>query len=185
MRHHAHPHRPKPRLTDWTRLIRDVADFPKPGILFKDITPLLADGVSFAAAIDAMAAPWRGQTIDAVIAIEARGFILGAALAQTFGVGFVPVRKPGKLPGRVLSQSYALEYGQDTLELHADALPAGARVLLVDDVLATGGTLEAARALVEQLDARIVGAAVLIELAALRGRERWNGTAPLKAALLV
>lgn len=172
-------------MTDWTRLIRDVADFPKPGILFKDIMPVLADAAGFAAAIDAMAAPWRGETIDAVIAIEARGFILGAALAQTLGVGFVPVRKPGKLPGRVLSQSYALEYGQDTLELHADALSAGARVLLVDDVLATGGTLEAARALIERLDARLVGAAVLIELAALGGRSRWNGTAPLETALLV
>ncbi len=110
-----------------------------------------------------MAAPWRGQAIDAVIAIEARGFIFGPALAQTLGVGFVPVRKPVKLPGRVLSQTYALEYGQDTLELHANALPAGARVLLVDDVLATGGTSDATRALVEQLDACIVGAAVLIE----------------------
>ncbi len=172
-------------MTHWTHLIRDVADFPKPGIVFKDIMPVLADAAGFAAAIDAMAAPWRGQAIDAVIAIEARGFILGAALAQVLGVGFVPVRKPGKLPGHVLSQTYALEYGQDTLELHADALPAGARVLLVDDVLATGGTLDAARALVERLDARIVGAAVLIELTALRGRERWTGTAPLKAALVI
>lgn len=172
-------------MTDWTRLIRDVVDFPKPGIVFKDITPVLADAAGFAAAIDAMAAPWRGQAIDAVIAIEARGFIFGAGLAQTLGVGFVPVRKPGKLPGRVLSQSYALEYGQDTLELQADALPAGARVLLVDDVLATGGTLDAARALVAQLDAHIVGATVLIELAALGGRSRWTSTTPLEAALLV
>lgn len=172
-------------MTDWTRLIRDVADFPKPGIVFKDITPVLADAAGFTAAIDAMAAPWRGQTIDAVIAIEARGFILGAALAQTLGVGFVPVRKPGKLPGRRLSQSYALEYGEDTLEVHADAVHAGACVLLVDDVLATGGTLDATRALVERLDARIVGAAVLIELAALGGRGRWHGTAPLEAALVV
>lgn len=172
-------------MTDWTRLIRDVVDFPKPGIVFKDITPVLADAAGFAAAIDAMAAPWRGQAIDVVIAIEARGFIFGAALAQTLGVGFVPVRKPGKLPGRVLSQSYALEYGQDTLELQADALPAGARVLLVDDVLATGGTLDAARALVAQLDAHIVGATVLIELAALGGRSRWTSTTPLEAALLV
>lgn len=172
-------------MTDWTRLIRDVADFPKPGIVFKDITPVLADAAGFAAAIDAMAAPWRGQAIDAVIAIEARGFILGAALAQTLGVGFVPVRKPGKLPGRRLSQTYALEYGEDTLEVHADAVHAGARVLLVDDVLATGGTLDAARALVERLDARIVGAAVLIEVAALDGRSRWSGTAPLEAALVV
>jgi len=172
-------------MTDWTRLIRDVADFPKPGIVFKDITPVLADAAGFAAAIDAMAAPWRGQAIDAVIAIEARGFILGAALAQMLGVGFVPVRKPGKLPGRRLSQSYALEYGEDTLEVHADAVHAGACVLLVDDVLATGGTLDATRALVERLDARIVGAAVLIELTTLGGRGRWHGTAPLEAALVV
>jgi adenine phosphoribosyltransferase len=169
----------------WAYLIRDVHDFPKPGIVFKDITPVLADAAGFAAAVEAMAAPWRRQAIDAVVAIEARGFILGAPLAQALGIGFVPVRKPGKLPGRTLSQAYALEYGHDALELHADALPAGARVLLVDDVLATGGTLHAAQALVEQLGARIVGAAVLIELAALGGRSRWNGIAPLEAALVV
>lgn len=169
----------------WTSLLRDVQDFPKPGIVFKDITPILADAAGFAAAVEAMAAPWRGQAIDAVVAIEARGFIVGAPLAQALGIGFVPVRKPGKLPGRTLSQAYALEYGHDSLELHADALPAGARVLLVDDVLATGGTLDAARALVERSGARIVGAAVLIELAALGGRSRWNGTAPLEAALVV
>jgi adenine phosphoribosyltransferase len=169
----------------WTRLVRDVPDFPKPGIVFKDITPLLADAEGFAGAIDAMATPWRMQGVDAVLGIEARGFIFGAPLARALGVGFVPVRKPGKLPGRTLSQSYALEYGHDALELHADALPAGARVLLVDDVLATGGTLDAARALAEQLQVRIVGATVLIELTALGGRSRWNGTAPLHAALVV
>lgn len=172
-------------MNDWTRLIRDVPDFPKPGILFKDITPVLADAVAFAGAIDAMAMPWRGHALDVVVAIEARGFILGAPLARALGIGFVPVRKPGKLPGRTLSQAYALEYGEDRLELHADALPAGARVLLVDDVLATGGTLAAARALLGQLQVELVGACVLIELAALNGRARWDHAAPLQATLVL
>ena len=172
-------------MTDWTRQIRDVPDFPKPGILFKDITPVLADPDGFAAAIDALAKPWRDIRIEAVVAIEARGFIFGAPLARALGCGFVPVRKPGKLPGRVVSQTYALEYGHDTLEISADALPAGAATLLVDDVLATGGTLDAARALVERIDARIVGASVLVELAALGGRTRWASRAPLHAALAI
>ena len=172
-------------MNDWAQLIRDVHDFPKPGIVFKDITPVLADGAAFAAAIDAMAEPWRGQAIDAVVGIEARGFIFGAPLARALDAGFVPARKPGKLPGRTVSQSYALEYGQDRLELQADALPAGARVLLVDDVLATGGTLAAAHALLRQLEIHIVGAGVLIELAALNGRARWDGDAPLHAALVI
>lgn len=169
----------------WTRLVRDVTDFPQPGIVFKDITPVLADADAFAAALDALAAPWRDQSIDAVMGIEARGFIFGAPLARALRTGFVPVRKPGKLPGPTVSQRYALEYGENALELHADALPAGARVLLVDDVLATGGTLDAARALAERLHVRIVGASVLIELAALGGRARWNGTAPLHAAWVI
>jgi adenine phosphoribosyltransferase len=172
-------------MNDWTRLIRDVPDFPKPGIVFKDITPALADADAFAATIEAMVAPWRGQAIDAVVGIEARGFILGAPLARALNAGFVPIRKPGKLPGRTLSQSYALEYGEDRLELHADALPAGARVLLVDDVLATGGTLAAAHALLGQLQVGIVGAGVLVELTALNGRARWRDAAPLQAALLI
>ncbi|MCB0913918.1 MAG: adenine phosphoribosyltransferase [Propionibacteriaceae bacterium] len=172
-------------MNDWTALIRDVPDFPKPGIVFKDITPVLADAAAFAATIEAMAAAWRGQAIDAVVGIEARGFILGAPLARALGAGFVPVRKPGKLPGRTLSQAYALEYGEDRLELHADALPAGARVLLVDDVLATGGTLAAACALLGQLQVDLAGAAVLIELAALNGRERWNSALPLHASLVI
>ena len=171
-------------MNDWTRLIRDLADFPKPGIVFKDITPVLADAGAFAATIDAMAAPWRGQSIDAVVGIEARGFIFGAPLARALDAGFVPVRKPGKLPGRTLSQAYALEYGEDRLELQADALPAGARVLLIDDVLASGGTLAAAHALLAQLQVDLVGAGVLIELAALKGRARWNSDVPLQAALV-
>lgn len=172
-------------MPSWTRLIRDIADFPKPGIVFKDITPVLADAAAFDAALNALAAPWRDTPIDAVLAIEARGFILGAPLARALGAGFVPVRKPGKLPARTLSQRYALEYGHDALELHADALPIGARVLLVDDVLATGGTLQAARTLAERAEATVIGAAVLIELAALAGRERWQGDAPLRAALTI
>lgn len=172
-------------MTDWTRLLRDIPDFPKPGILFKDITPVLADADAFAGAIDALAAPWREARIDAVIGVEARGFILGAPLARTLDAGFVPVRKPGKLPGRTYSQAYALEYGEDALELHVDAVAPGARVLIVDDVLATGGTLAAAHALAERLQAEIVGAAVLMEIAALDGRARWRSAAPLRATLTV
>ena len=154
-------------MTDWTRPIRDVADFPKPGIVFKDIMPMLADPVAFAGAI------------------EARGFLFGAPLARVLGAGIVPVRKPGKLPGRVLEQRYALEYGEDALQVQADAVSPGTRVLLVDDVLATGGTLAATRLLAERLEAEVVGAEVLIELGFLNGRARWNGSAPLHAALLV
>jgi hypothetical protein len=115
--------------SDWPSLIRDVADFPKPGILFKDITPVLANADAFAAAMDAMAGPWRGAALEAVVGIESRGFIRGAALAQALGTGFVPVRKPGKLPGATLALDYALEYGSDRLEMHADALPPGARAV--------------------------------------------------------
>lgn len=167
----------------WSTLLRDVPDFPKPGILFKDITPLLADRDGFGAAVEAMAGPWRDARLDAVAGIESRGFILGAALARALHVGFVPVRKPGKPPGATLSQDYALEYGSDRLQVHADALPPGARVLLVDDVLATGGTLLAALALMRAQGADVVGAAVLVELAFLHGRSRWTDATPLRAAV--
>ncbi|WP_369981048.1 adenine phosphoribosyltransferase [Xanthomonas bundabergensis] len=167
----------------WSGHIRDIADFPKPGIVFKDITPLLADGPDFASALDEMARPWRTTPLDAVLGIESRGFILGAALAHELRTGFVPIRKPGKLPGRTVTQDYALEYGSDRIEMHADALPAGARVLIVDDVLATGGTLRAALSLARQLQLEIVGAAVLVELQALQGRERWSEEVPLLATL--
>ncbi len=167
----------------WPTLLRDIPDFPKPGILFKDITPLLADRDGFTAAIAAMAEPWRDAQLDAVVGIESRGFILGAALAHALHVGFVPVRKPGKLPGATLSQEYALEYGSDRLQIHADALPAGARVLLVDDVLATGGTLLAALALVRAQGAEVIGASVLVELAFLDGRARWTDATPLRASV--
>ena len=170
-------------MPDWSDFIRDVPDFPKPGIVFKDITPVLAKAEAFASAIDAMARPWRDVPLDAVIGIESRGFILGAALARELDVGFVPVRKPGKLPAKTLSLDYRLEYGSDRLEMHADALPPGARVLIIDDVLATGGTLRAALALARLQGAEVLGTAVLVELAFLAARERWDDPAPLLAAL--
>lgn len=170
-------------MSHWSDLIRDVPDFPKPGIVFKDITPVLADADGFAGAMAELAEPWRGVALDAVIGIESRGFILGAALARDLGVGFVPVRKPGKLPARTLTLDYALEYGSDRLEIHADALPPGARVLVVDDVLATGGTLRAAVALARRQGSQVIGAAVLAELAFLGARERWDDPVPLVATL--
>ena len=169
-------------MSDWRRRVREIPDFPKPGIGFRDIMPVLADAGAFASAIDALAAPWRNAGIHAVMAIEARGFLLGAPLARVLGCGVVPVRKPGKLPGAVLETGYALEYGEDALQVQADALAPCARVLLVDDVLATGGTLAAAYSLAEGLGADIVGASVLMELGFLGGRARWNGAAPLHAA---
>ena len=172
-------------MADWTRQLRDIPDFPKPGILFKDIMPVLAHPQAFAAAITALAEPWTGTRLDAVLCIEARGFLLGAPLARLLGCGVVPLRKPGKLPGAILEQRYALEYGEDALQVQANALPAGARVLLVDDVLATGGTLVAARALAERLQAEVIGGSVLIELGCLGGRARWPQDAPLRAALVV
>lgn len=170
-------------MMDFETLIRDVPDFPRPGILFKDITPLLGHGAGFAAAVRRMAEPWRAAGVEVVAGIEARGFILGAALARELDAGFVPIRKPGKLPGRTLGTDYALEYGSDRLEIHADAIARGARVLLVDDVLATGGTLAASRRLLEGLGAELVGGAVLIELDALAGRRHWAADAPLDALL--
>ena len=169
-------------MSDWVALVRDIPDFPAPGILFKDITPVLADPDAFAAAVADMAAPWRASPPRAVAGVESRGFILGAALALQLGCGFVPVRKPGKLPGRTLALDYSLEYGRDRLEVHADALPPGATVLVVDDVLATGGTLRAATALLRRQGARVVGADVLVELAQLQGRRHWDDAAPLRAA---
>jgi adenine phosphoribosyltransferase len=170
-------------LPPFAALIRAVPDFPAPGILFRDIAPLLADADGFAAAIAALAAPWRSAGLDAVAGIEARGFIFGAALARELGVGFVPLRKPGKLPGPLHEVDYALEYGHDRLQVQAGAVAAGGRVLLVDDVLATGGTLAAAARLLGRLDVELAGAAVLIELDALAGRARWESPAPLHAVL--
>jgi len=164
-------------------LIRDIPDFPKPGIVFKDITPLLADAGGMHRCIEAMAAPWREAGVQAVCGIEARGFIFGAALAQALGAGFVPVRKPGKLPAATLGVDFALEYGSDRLEVHRDALKPGERVLLVDDVLATGGTLAAAAELLRRLGAHLCGAAVVIELGFLGGRAHWSADTPLHALL--
>ena len=156
--------------------IRHVPDFPKPGILFYDITTLLAEAAGFKDTIDALAAPYAGAGIDRVVGIESRGFILAAALADRLGAGFVPIRKPGKLPSTTLGESYALEYGTDTLEIHDDALGAGHRVLIVDDVLATGGTARAAVNLVHRLGSTLHGAAFLIELDFLKGRDKLTGT---------
>ena len=154
--------------------IRDIPDFPKPGIVFKDITPLLADGQLFHETTDAMAADFADAGVTHVVAIESRGFILGAPVAQRLGAGFVPVRKPGKLPHRTEGQDYALEYGSDRLEIHADAWSGGARVLLVDDVLATGGTAGATCRLIERLGATVVGCSFLIALSFLPGLERLS-----------
>lgn len=151
--------------------IRDIIDFPKPGIVFKDITPVLRDPELFAATVRIMAERWRGQGLDAVAAVDARGFIMGGALAYELGVGFVPIRKAGKLPWETISQSYALEYGTATVEMHADGVKSGEKVLLVDDLLATGGTAKAAIALIEKLGARVAGVEFMVELVFLRGRE--------------
>lgn len=152
--------------------IRHVPDFPKPGILFYDITTLLADPAGFRDTIDALATPFQGQGVDRVVGIESRGFILASAVADRLGAGFVPIRKPGKLPSTTLGESYALEYGTDSLEIHDDALGAGHRVLIVDDVLATGGTARAAANLVQRLGSTLHAAAFLIELDFLKGRDR-------------
>lgn len=156
---------------DLARYLRDVPDFPTPGVLFKDITPMLADPVAFATAVERLATTAPGH-IDAVVGIEARGFILGAPVAVRLGAGFIPVRKAGKLPGRVREVGYDLEYGHAVLAVHSDGLRAGQRVLVIDDVLATGGTAAAAVGLVRQLGAEPVALAVLLELAALGGRAR-------------
>lgn len=152
--------------------IRDVPDYPKPGVMFKDISPLLADHVAFAGAVDAIVAHYGRGLVDKVVGIEARGFILAAPVAYHFGAGFVPVRKKGKLPAATYEASYALEYGEAELQVHQDAFDAGDRVLIVDDVLATGGTVEATVGLVEAAGGAVVGASVLLELSFLNGRDR-------------
>ena len=163
--------------------IRDVPDFPSPGVLFKDITPLLADARALRDCVDALAAPWHGGGVDVICGIEARGFIFGAALARALDAGFVPLRKAGKLPATTRGVEFGLEYGKARLEIHRDALVPGARVLIVDDVLATGGTLAAGFELVQSLDAEVAGAAVVIELAFLDGRARWPADVPLRSLL--
>jgi adenine phosphoribosyltransferase len=152
--------------------IREVPDFPTPGVGFKDITPLLADREALQETIDALAGWVREKKPDVILGAEARGFILGAAIAAAAGCGFVPARRPGKLPPETVSASYVLEYGENVLELHPDLIPNGARVVIHDDVLATGGTVEAIRGLVERLGGEVVGACFIIELTFLGGRER-------------
>ena len=154
------------------RAIRDVPNFPKPGIVFKDITPLLANGPLFTKTIDLLAERYHGQKIDTVLGIESRGFIVGAALAYKLGAGFSVVRKPGKLPYNTHSASYELEYGRDTLEIHVDALASNARVIIADDLIATGGTAAATAELVVKLGATVVECAFIIELAFLKGRDK-------------
>ena len=160
---------------DLKQHIRHVPDFPKAGILFYDITTLLREPQGFQAAVDRLAEPYTSKQIDVVAGIESRGFILGAAVAQRLGAGFIPIRKPGKLPSKALTASYDLEYGKDALEIHEDAVQRGQRVLIVDDVLATGGTAGAAIELVGKLGGELRGVAVLIELLFLKGRSRIPG----------
>jgi adenine phosphoribosyltransferase len=160
---------------DFKARIRHVPDFPKPGILFYDITTLLRDADGFHQAVGELSAPFQGQQIDIVVGIESRGFILGGAVADALGAGFVPVRKPGKLPARSVRESYALEYGTDSLEIHEDAVTAGQRVVIVDDVIATGGTASATASLVRKLGGTVHALAFLVELEFLNGRGRLPG----------
>jgi adenine phosphoribosyltransferase len=156
---------------DLDSLIRNVPDWPKPGIQFKDITPLLRDPAGLAMAVELMASPWRGKGVDVVCGAESRGFIFGTAIAQALSAGFIPIRKPNKLPAETHAISYDLEYGTDTLEVHTDAVVKGQKVLMVDDLLATGGTMKASCDLVRKMGGDIVGISVLIELGFLPGRE--------------
>ncbi len=156
-------------------LIRAIPDFPIPGILFRDITPLLGDAAGFKAMVDLFVDKYRGAGIEYVVGIEARGYMLGAPVAYALNAGFVPVRKPGKLPGEKFTEEYELEYGTNTIEIHADAVTKGKRVLVIDDLLATGGTMAATLRLLARLEAKIAGVAVLIELADLNGRKALPG----------
>lgn len=164
---------------DLAAYIRDVPDFPIPGIVFKDLTPLLADAAAFRYTVDRLAERFAGERVARVAAIESRGFIFGAPLAERLGAGFVPIRKLGKLPAATISQTYELEYGTATLEVHRDALRPGERVLLVDDLLATGGTAAAALRLTHALGGQPVGAAFVVELGFLKGRERLVDKVPV------
>ena len=165
----------RPTAAEITQAIRNVADFPKPGIQFKDITPVLADARLFAGAIELLTEKFQPGSVDAVVGIDARGFIFAAAAAMRLNAGFIPVRKKGKLPYQTIEQDYALEYGHATVAIHTDAIKPGSRILLVDDLLATGGTSAAAVALVKKLGGNILEAAFLIELKFLNGREKLAG----------
>jgi adenine phosphoribosyltransferase len=174
---------PDPITSQLIAFIRDVPDFPKPGIVFKDFTPLMADPRALALAVELMANPYRGRGVELVVGAESRGFIFGTAIAQALSAGFIPVRKAGKLPCAVRGVTYALEYGTDRLEMHSDAVAKGTRVLIVDDLLATGGTLSACAQLVHEAGATILGITVLIELLALQGRSRVAGYGEVHAVL--
>ncbi len=165
-----------PRRFDWLkRVIRDIPDFPQPGILFRDITPLLKDAHALQVALEGMAEPFRNAGVEQVVGVESRGFIFGAPLAWLLNAGFVPVRKFGKLPAETVHVEYALEYGSNTVEIHKDAITPGQKVLIVDDLLATGGTVSAALELVKRLGGDVVGIAFLVELTFLQGRQRLQG----------
>ncbi|HRZ40915.1 MAG TPA: adenine phosphoribosyltransferase [Candidatus Omnitrophota bacterium] len=168
--------------SDLAKFIRDVPDFPKKGIIFKDITPLLQNAPALRKTLSILAGQYKGKKIDYVVAMESRGFIFGAALAAKLGAGFVPVRKPGKLPYKIKRATYQLEYGTDTLEIHQDALPKNSRVLIVDDLLATGGTAQAVLKLVRTFQADVVGIAFVIELVFLNGRKKLKN-APIFSIL--
>jgi adenine phosphoribosyltransferase len=167
-------------VTDFTRYIRDIPDFPEPGVIFKDITPLLGDAAVFSELIDALGAPFRDSGVDKVAGIEARGFTLATPVAERLGAGFIPIRKPGKLPFETVREEYDLEYGKDVLEIHTDAALAGEKVLIVDDVIATGGTAAAAVRLLRRIGAEVVGLSVFIELSFLNGSDQLAGV-PLHA----
>ena len=156
-------------------LVRTIPDYPKPGIMFRDVTTLFADAQGFKATIARMAEPYRTEPIDAVAGIEARGFILGGAIADRLGCGFIPLRKKGKLPYKTIGQDYELEYGTDTIEVHEDAITRGERILIVDDLIATGGTAEAAIKLIRKLEGEIVGAAFVVDLPEIGGRTKLEG----------
>lgn len=167
---------------EFESLIRNVPDFPQPGVQFKDITTLLRHGPAFQQAIEELVAPFRDKHIDIVVGIESRGFILAAPVAYQLGAGFVPIRKPGKLPAETVEVSYTLEYGSNTLQMHLDSFARGTRVLLIDDVLATGGTINAATQLIEQIGGEIVGVAFMVELEFLNGRQHL-GSYPVVSLL--
>jgi adenine phosphoribosyltransferase len=168
--------------SDLQALVRAIPDFPQTGILFRDITPLLKDARAFATTVDMLADEFIGEDVDYVVAIEARGYVIGAPLAYKLGAGLIPVRKPGKLPYTTIKADYALEYGTNTLEVHSDAVGPGHRVIIVDDLLATGGTASATKTLVERLGGEVVGAGFIIELTALGGRAKLGST-PVRTLL--
>jgi adenine phosphoribosyltransferase len=168
--------------SDLQAMIRTIPDFPKPGIQFRDITPLLKDPRAFASTVDLLADEFVGEDVEYVVAIEARGYVIGAPLAYKLGAGLIPVRKPGKLPYTTIRADYELEYGTNSLEVHSDALAQGHRVIIVDDLLATGGTASATKSLVERLGGEVIGAGFIIELAALGGRAKLGST-PVRTLL--